>query len=322
MTIALVSQDKDLSPWFDAFRQNFPDIKVIDALSEFSFSASLNSNDDNDLANEVTCAVVWKPPSGYLQRFPNLNLIVSMGAGVDHIFTDEHLNRQIPITRLVDSHLAEDMNEYLLSVVLNHNRHIGDYQQSQSMQNWQPQAYKSLSETHIGVLGLGQLGLAAAQYFKTLGCEVSGWSRTQKNVAGIHCYFGLEQLPRMLGLTDVIICLLPLTPATRGVINKDSLRHMKRHAYTINVSRGELVDEDALLEALDEGHLSGACLDVFAEEPLPKDHPFWRHKKILVTPHVASLTRPASVIPQIVDNYHRAIRGESLVNRVDPNLEY
>ena len=312
MAVALVAKDKDLAPWLMSFQTIAPHIKVFDGLTE----------SDPSTNNQVICAVVWNHPEGFLDRYPNLKIIASMGAGVDHIFKDSKLNKKIPITRVVDDNLSKGMNEYLLATILNYCRQLTAYSQQQQKQQWRPEYYKSLADVQIGIMGLGELGTSAARYLNKLGCQISGWSRTEKQINGVVSYFGQQQLPDFLAPLDILIGLLPLTSATQNIVNQKLFAQMKPGAYFINAARGGLVVEQDLIEAITSGQLSGACLDVFNHEPLPQNHPFWKQDDILITPHIASLTTPQSVVAQIVDNYERSMSGKPLANQVDPLLGY
>ena len=265
--------------------------------------------------DEVEFAVVWNHPEGLLLNYPNLKAISSYGHGADGLLADNKLPVGIPLVRLADVTMAVWMSEYLLAVVLLKRRQLLEHAANQEFVEWGIAARHPGNQ--IGILGLGYLGKAAAKVFLNMGFHVSGWSRTIKQVNGVSCFFGIEGLTEMLNKTDYLINLLPLTKETYDLLNTKTLSQLKRGAYLINVGRGQtLVDED-LIPLLEEGQLSGACLDVFRTEPLPEEHPFRKHKKILVTPHNSSSTLPESVAPQILENYKRAISGTQLLNLVD-----
>jgi glyoxylate/hydroxypyruvate reductase A len=262
----------------------------------------------------VEFALVWTYPEGELLKYPNLRAISSLGAGVDHILKDSQRPVHVPVVRIIDKNLTLHMTHYVVWAVLNHARHIAHYRHAQQQSSWSPRVLEPLP--HVGIMGLGQLGAAAALALRDLNISISGWSRSPKTVPGIHCYAGEEQLNEFLQHTDILICLLPLTPQTRGILNRNTFAQLKKSAYVINVARGGHLVEADLLAALADGTLSGACLDVFATEPLPVDHPFWQYPAITITPHISSLTDQESVAEQVYENYRRALAGEGLLNQV------
>ncbi|MDJ0839069.1 MAG: glyoxylate/hydroxypyruvate reductase A [Acidobacteriota bacterium] len=264
---------------------------------------------------EVRFAVTWAHPPGSLQAFPNLRVVASYGAGIDHILADHDFPNHVTVTRVVDRHLAAEMEQYILAAVLRYLQSWPAYRADQAAARWQPRPrpYKP----RIGILGLGVLGTGVAGAFTALGFDVSGWSRGRRVLSGVTTYTGAGGLARMLPETDVLVNLLPLTDATRDILSLDLFNRLKTGAYLINVARGAHLVENDLLTALDSGKLSGACLDVFRQEPLPSDHPFWSHPKITITPHVAARTAPEEVAAQIADNYRRMERGEPLKFKVD-----
>jgi glyoxylate/hydroxypyruvate reductase A len=270
---------------------------------------------------EIDFVLAWNHPAGELREFPNLRCVQSLGAGVDHILRDPDLPQNVIVTRIVDRSLVDSMTNYLIAAVLNYLEHTKIFYAQQQERIWQPRVPINPKNKTIGIMGLGQLGRDAAQKLHHIGFPVCGWSRTRKKFARIHC-FDSAQLPAFLGQTDILICLLPLTPATENILNRNNFKYLKQGAYLINVARGKHLVEQDLLEALDSGQLSGACLDVFRQEPLLKDHPFWQHPKITITPHISSVTDPQSAAEQIVENYRRLQAGKELLHVVDVGLGY
>lgn len=263
----------------------------------------------------VEFAVVWKNTEGHLLNYPNLKVISSYGHGADHLLSDGNLPHGVPIVRLKVETMANLMSEYLLAVVLLHRRQLLEYARDPEFSEWGTSIYHPGNQ--IGILGLGFLGKVSANVFLNMGFNVAGWSRRMKQIDRISCFSDSEGMTKMLTQTDYLINLLPNTLATQDLLNFQTLSKLKRGAYVINVGRGQtLVDED-LLALLDEGHLSGACLDVFRAEPLPAGHKFRNHKKILITPHNSCSTPAESAAPQILENYRRAISGKKLLNLVD-----
>jgi glyoxylate/hydroxypyruvate reductase A len=271
---------------------------------------------------EVAFVLAWRPPHGELRRFPNLKCIASMGAGVDNILSDPDLPAGVPITRIVDVSMARSMSEYVVMGVLNYCRSTRFFKDRETEEVWQPIIPRLAEKETIGILGLGQLGLDAARKLMALGFKVAGWRRSDLLQEGISTFCGRDQFAAFLAESRILINMLPLTPATENILNRDTFGHLPRGAYLINVARGQHLVEADLLAAIASGQLSGACLDVFRTEPLPEKHPFWQHPDITVTPHIASLTNPAAVIPQIMENYRRVKAGQAVLNRVDCNRGY
>ena len=266
---------------------------------------------------EIDVALVWKPPRGELRRYPNLRAILLLGAGVDAMMADDSLPDGVPMARMIDPSLTKGMTEFVLIAVLRYHRLLDHYERVQREGRWDYIFPPQASERRVGVMGLGVLGGDAARALSAHGFTVAGWSRTPKEIPGVRCFHGDEGLRAFLARTDILVCLLPLTPATEGILNAETFARLPKGAVVINVARGRhLVDGD-LIAALDSGHLAGATLDVFREEPLPPGHPFWRHPKILVTPHVASYTVPEVAAAGVVENIRRARAGEPLVGLVE-----
>ncbi|KQQ33152.1 glyoxylate/hydroxypyruvate reductase A [Rhizobium sp. Leaf306] len=237
----------------------------------------------------VTYSVLWRPATGAMKPFRNLKAIVSLGAGIDHVLADEQLPIHVPIIRTVGTDLTQRMKEYVVLHVLRHHRELPAIQANQARQLWEQIVVPPAPQRRVGVMGLGNLGAAAADLLKQIGFEVRGWSRSPKDLPGIQCFSGSEGFGAFLEGTEILVCLLPLTESTRGILNVDTFNRLKRGASIVNAARGpHLVDSD-LVDALNSGQISSATLDVFHVEPLPKTHPFWTNPKITVTPHVASL---------------------------------
>lgn len=271
---------------------------------------------------EIDVALVWKPPPGLLQSLPNLKLIQSFGAGVDGILADPNVPRHVPLARVVDGRLTVGMSEYVLLHVLRYHRQTETMLQNQRNRTWRWLPPVDASERIIGIMGMGTLGTDAAKKLLPFGFQVVSWSRSLKAIDGVTSFHGEEHLDGFLKLCNVLVCLLPLTAQTRAIINRRTLSLLPRGAYLINAGRGGHVVEADLLHALDSEWLSGATLDVFNEEPLPPESPFWTHPKVTVTPHNAADSIPAHVAPQIVDNIRRLQKGQPILRLVDYERGY
>ncbi|MBV8577658.1 MAG: glyoxylate/hydroxypyruvate reductase A [Acetobacteraceae bacterium] len=271
---------------------------------------------------QIDYALVWRPEPGLLASLPNLKLILSLGAGVDHILTDPHLPRGVPIVRLVDPYMTHSMSEYIVFQVLRLHRQDFDYRAQQQKTIWLELGQKNAAERTVGILGFGELGQDAAHKLKGLGFEVALWGRRHRTVEGLRGYAGTAGLPALLGQTEILVCLLPLTAETGGILNAGTFALLPKGATLINAARGSHLVEEDLLAALESGRLSAAVLDVFRDEPLPVGHPFWHHPRIVVTPHVAAATHPPTAAPIILDNIRRFEAGRPLLNQVDPAQGY
>jgi glyoxylate/hydroxypyruvate reductase A len=266
----------------------------------------------------IEAAVVWTAHDmAELRRYPNLRLIVSMGAGVDHLMRPPGPPPGVPVARLVDTRLTQGMTEWVLLNVLRFHRQDPEYRAQQARSVWHELPAPETAARRIGILGLGELGRDAAARLQQLGFPVMGWSRRPKSVPGVKCFHGDAGLAAMLSQSDMLVCLLPLTPETRGLLNAERFRLLPRGAYLLNAARGGHVVQEDLLAALDSGQLAGAALDVTEPEPLPPEHRFWTHNRIILTPHAASITIPASAAPQVVENIRRLRSGQPHINLVD-----
>lgn len=265
-----------------------------------------------EAADEIDYALVWHPEPGALARLPNLKLIFSLGAGIDHLAGDGRVPPGVPVIRMVEGTLTAGMTEYVLYQVLRFHRAMPEYEHNQRRRRWRELPQIPAGQRRVGILGLGVLGGAAATALVSLGFDVAAWSRTEKRLAGVASYAGNRRLPGFLARTDILVCLLPLTRETAGIINAANLAQLPRGAFVINAGRGGHCVEADLLAALDSGHLAGAALDVFANEPLPRRSPLWRHPRVSITPHAASKTLPASSARHVIDNITRFRAGRSV----------
>lgn len=265
---------------------------------------------------DILAALVWAPEPGVLAGLPNLRAIFSLGAGVDAMLTDGTLP-DVPLCRMVDPSLTKTMSDFVLMAVLHRFREIDRYERDQRASRWRFAIPRDTGDCAVGIMGLGELGLDAAQTLRSRGFEVRGWSRTTKDVDGVRCYQGAGQLDEFLDDLEILICMLPLTAATHGILNARLFNAMPKGTFLINVARGGHLNEADLLAALDRGQLGGALLDVFETEPLPQGHRFWRHPRITITPHVASYCLPEVAARGVMANYERLLRGEIPEHIVD-----
>lgn len=304
MTILFYSETDAPEPWRAVFSRELPHIP---------FRVWPESGADQD----VRYALVWKPKPGLLARFPNLKAILSLGAGIDHLLLDPELPRGVPVARLRDAGFAQQMAEYSAYAVLHFQHRMQEFIAQQQRAEWRQHAPALARDWSVGVMGLGVIGGAIAARIAALGFPVRGWSRSPKSLAGIEAFSGDDRLGDFLAGSRVVVNVLPLTPQTEGILNARNFARMPRGAFVVNIGRGaHLVDED-LLAALQSGQLGGAMLDVFRSEPLPAGHPFWRHPKIVVTPHVAGVTIPSEAQAQVIENVRRLERGDPPIGLVD-----
>ena len=295
--------------WVRALRRHAPDLKVRVWPECGDFG-------------EITFVIAWETPPGFFRRFTNLKCIASLGAGVDHLMEDPQLPEKVCITRVIDPSITQQMSEYVLLHVLRFSRHSDRFDRDASHSRWCPRIPLRPADLTVGIMGLGQLGRDAAEKLKMLGFPVIAWRRTATRVADMEIYSGSEALPDFLARSRILVCMLPLTPDTTGILNARTFAQLPQGAYVINVARGGHLVEADLLEAMDSGQLAGACLDVFQTEPLPADSPLWHDRRVTVTPHIASLTSPREVVPQMVANYRRVMAGERPHQLVDVERGY
>ena len=274
----------------------------------------------------VAFACVWLPPRGMLARLPNLKAIVNLGAGVDSLLADPALP-MVPIARVAHADLTTRVTEYVVLHVLMHHRRQRLYDGQQRERNWRVHDQPAASEVAVGVMGLGVIGAHAADALARLGFKVAGWSRSPKALSGIETFHGPAGLDAFLARSEILVCLLPRTPDTEGILNLALLRKLKRDgaangAFLINAGRGPLQVDADILAALDEGALSGATLDVFQQEPLPQASPLWSHPKVTITPHNAGDISPRVFAPHVISQIERFERGQPLDNLIDRKRGY
>jgi len=264
----------------------------------------------------VDVALVWTPPPQGLNAFPRLRAVLSLGAGVDQLQLHA-LASHVPVARLIDPTLTARMVEYCKAAVFHFHRDLHLHRRHQALRQWTFLPPVDAQARRVLVLGLGELGSAVAAALAAEGFRVSGWSRSSKRIEHVECLAGDGALAPAVGAADIVINLLPLTAETRGILDREFFSWMRPGACLVQVGRGGHLVEADLLAALEQGRPAGAFLDVFEQEPLPPQHPFWSHPALYVTPHVASLSDPARSAETVIANIHRAMRGQPLLHAID-----
>ena len=301
MAILLASTDfwEDMDVWSSSLQEAMPEMDV-------------RVYPDEGNVNEIEYAVVWKHPRGILKQYPNLKAILSLGAGVDHVISDPELPDGLPIVRLVDKKLTHEMILHSLHWVLHFHSDQYQYRIQQQNREWIQQSSVQSEDRTIGIMGLGNIGKAIGESLVNLDFKVVGWGARPKNSLGaIEYYYGHEQLSKFLSETDILINVLPLTENTINLLTKSELMYLPKGSFIINIGRGGIINEDDLLSVLDEGHITAAALDVFAEEPLPENNSLWDHPSVYVTPHIAGQSNPSSAAKTIAENIRLIEMGES-----------
>jgi glyoxylate/hydroxypyruvate reductase A len=263
--------------------------------------------------------------SNYLPRealkYPNLKLVQKIGAGVNNILDDEELPVSVQVARLQTDTSGAEMAEYALACVLQEQRHLRRYREQQARSQWIFYPPRRAAETLVAVLGLGRIGSLVAQRFVDNGFRVAGWSRGPRQMTGVDCYAGAQELSAVVAIADYVISVLPCTAQTRYMFDRELFSRFKPEAVFINVGRGDLVDEDGLMAALDDGLLAGAVLDVVSVEPLPQDSPLWLHPGVQLTPHVSGF-HLGDAIADVAENFRRLQQGEALLHLIDREAGY
>lgn len=311
--LALLIGDWDVEPWARSLMQLAPDRQILTA-------------PDIAKPEDVAYALCWKPQPGLLATMPNLQVIYSLGAGVDHIYEDGALP-DVPVVRIIDPDMSMRMSEYVVLHVLMHHRKQRAYDALQAKSEWREFSQAPASAVRVGIMGLGVLGMDAAQKLKILGFQINGWSRTAKNLDGVNCFSGEDGRDNFLRQTDILVCLLPHTPATDGILNKALFEKLSHDGplgkpVLINAGRGGLQREVDIVNALDDGILGAATLDVFETEPLPASSPLWQHDGVTITPHNASASDPETILQNVLKQIAVFEAGETMDNIVDPAQGY
>jgi glyoxylate/hydroxypyruvate reductase A len=314
MTLLVTITGWEVEPWLERFRRLLPDKRVV-------------TPDDSFARDDVTYVATWKHPSGALKDLPRLRAVFSLGAGVDHVFADPDLPK-VPIVRVIDPDLTMRMSEWVVLHVLMHHRQQRMYDWQQAEKIWdEDREQPAAKDVRVGMMGLGELGADAARKLATLGFDVAGWARSRHRLEGIRCFSGIGELDAFLARTDILICMLPLTDDTRGLLNAALFAKLPKDGrlggpFLINAGRGGLQVEADIVAALDSGELKAATLDVFETEPLPQDSPLWSHPRVTVTPHNSATSNPDAIAASIARQIRAFERGEALRNVVNPARQY
>jgi glyoxylate/hydroxypyruvate reductase A len=305
--LSVYTSGNDAAAWDAALRQALPGAHI-------AFWPAPPANADY--------ALVWKPPPQMLRQLQGVKAIFNLGAGVEALVGDPNLPPGANLVRLEDAGMAQQMAEYVCHAVLHRFREFDIYAEQQRAGQWRPRPRTRPREFGVGLLGLGVLGKAVASALLPFGFPLRGWSRTAKQMTGVATYAGAREFEGFLAAAQVLVCLLPLTPATQGLLDRATLSRLPRGACVVNVARGALIVDDDLLTLLDSGHLAGAMLDVFGDEPLPPGHRFWHHPRVALTPHVAAITLVEEAVAQIAAKIRRLEAGLPITGGVARDRGY
>lgn len=305
--LLLDSVTKDLTPWVNAFQAHLPEREVVtwDQLKD---------------PTKVSVAVVWQHQKELFKKIPNVQLVASLGAGVDHIINDPFLPPNVPVSKVISPHLSTPMSNYCIGAILHFHKQFDKYGKDKLEKRWH-QEFNPERTLVIGILGLGQLGTDLARKLVGLGFEVHGLSGKKKELERVITY-GKNEIDHFLTKINTLVCMLPATKDTEGIINKSLLSKLPKKSYLINVGRGIQQVDDDILDALDNGQLAGAFLDVFPQEPLPQSSPLWSYPAVSITPHIAVVTKIEAAVPQIAENYNRLKSNQPLLHLIDRTKGY
>lgn len=309
MRILLHRADGNTAPWVADFAEVMPEAEVI-------------VWKEGVATPPCDYAVLWSPPPGLVPELQHVKAIFLTGAGVDAIMKFNDQLPDVPIIRLGDAGMAIQMAEYVTHALLRHYRRMDEYEELQRRGEWRQLPQHRREDFTVGVLGTGVLGMRVIEAVRHFGFPVRGWSRRPRQLEGVQRFSGQEGLADFLHGCRVVVCMLPLTPETNGILDRENLARLPQGAYVINVARGAHIDEQALLSLVQSGHIAGAALDVFAGEPLAPDHPFWREPRITVTPHISALTLRTESVRQIAGKMRALANNEPVGDVVDRTLGY
>ena len=309
MKILFFSPEKSAQPWLDELGKALPHADV------WAWNPSTASR-------QADYAVLWAPPAELFASQKRLNAVFNIGAGADRVINMPNLPNGVPVVRLNDAGMAVQMAEYVCHALIRHTRRFDTYDANAGACLWTREPAINRQAFPVGIMGLGDIGARVARAVAGFDYPTLGWSRTLKTLPGITCYAGDAGLEEFLPRVRVLVCVLPLTPETEGMLNVTTLSKLKPDAYLINVARGRHLVENDLLQMLAKGHLAGATLDVFREEPLPPQHPFWQHPRITITPHISAITLLPESVAQIAGKIRALERGESIDGMIEAGRGY
>lgn len=309
IVFCIPSPADEAEKWVESFSRRLP-------------NAKLSLWNEGERGTDADYAIVRKPTASFFSVHPQFKAIFNLGAGIDGLLKLDTLPVSTPVIKLDDAGMAGQMIDYVTWAVLRYVRQFDVYEQQQSVRQWRPLDLLPRSEFTVGIMGLGVLGSAIAREISRLGLTVSGWSRSRKQIEGVESYAGDADLVSFLKRTRILVCTLPLTQTTKDILNRCTLGCLPRGSYLINVARGDHLVEQDLLDLLNDGHLAGATLDVFRQEPLPPSHPFWNHSSITITPHVSASVLREESVRQIVEKLSKLARGERITGVISRGLGY
>jgi glyoxylate/hydroxypyruvate reductase len=305
MSLLFSTSTFDVEEWLAALRRHLPDVDVH------------HWPDEADDPAEVEYVLIQSVGKFDYSLYPNLRIVFTMGAGADYILSKPELPAGVPIVRMVSSSIVEAMTHYVQYAVLHFHRGFQRFRENQISRIWEPIRGPANQARRVGVMGLGPLGDAVARTIAAMNFPTAGWAVDPPAIEGVTVHDGPDALNAFLARTDILVCLLPLTPGTRGILNTRTFAQLPRGAIVINVARGQHLVEEDLLEALESGHLAGAMLDVFIKEPLPPEHPFWSNPRIVVTPHSGGFNDADAAAAHVAWNIDQFYKGEPLAPLVD-----
>lgn len=307
--VIICPNERYTKSWREGLKKKAPDFEI-----------QVYPEDTN--REETEFVMAFDPPEDAFSKYPNLKIVASMGAGVQSILNNPSLPKDVQVTKVVQTEHQRDIAEHVLALCLSHLKNLMIYTQNKTDKLWKPQKYKRAVDTTVGIMGIGAIGQVIGKLLVKNDFKVTGWSSSKKVLADIQTFHGNDQEKEFLKTADILVCILPLTKETEGILNKSVFKNLPKGAYLINVGRGaELVEED-LIEALKNEQLSGAALDVFEQEPLPVNHPFWTEKKIMITPHVAGNTHTELAADDVLRNYKAMKSGDELLHTVNLKKGY
>ena len=307
--VIICSQEKFIKPWKNAIKENDPNITV-------------EIYPDDTEREKTQFVLVFRAPENAFENYPNLKVIASMAAGINHITDNHKLPENVIVTKANDPLHKGDIADFVLALTLSYMRRLPVYFQQKKQVIWEAHSYQRPEETTIGIMGIGSIGQTIGKLMLKNDFKVTGWSRSEKHIDHIKTFHGDTQRVDFLKTADILICTLPLTDETEGILNAEVFDNLPKGSYLINIGRGQQLVEADLLASIENGQLSGAALDVFSDEPLPKNHPFWKNEKIMITPHTAGNIHPESAVKKVLHNYKAMKNGEELVDVVDIEKGY